>query len=81
VSGLLGGRPVIGVIVRSSTNVATDVHQGICGTARRVVAAARRTVEQVPMAGLAGLLVYVGTKLVKSTTFAQPGASPSCSCP
>jgi carbonic anhydrase len=71
VSGLLGGLPVTGVIVRSSTNVVA----GATGRASAVLHGVwvlvfwlllgTRVVERIPMAALAGLLVVVGVQLVK----------------
>lgn len=69
-SGLLGGLPVTGVIVRSAANVAAGartrrsaVLHG-CWVALFTVVLAR-FVELVPMAALAGLLVVIGAGLVK----------------
>ncbi|PWW62517.1 SulP family inorganic anion transporter [Actinokineospora spheciospongiae] len=69
-SGLLGGLPVTGVIVRSSTNVragartrASAVLHGIWVLLFTVLLVG--LVEQVPMAALAGLLVFIGTQLVR----------------
>jgi carbonic anhydrase len=69
-SGLLGGLPVTGVIVRSSTNVASGartrasaVLHGVWVLLFSLLLVA--LIEQVPMAALAGLLVHVGVKLVK----------------
>jgi carbonic anhydrase len=69
-SGLLGGLPVTGVIVRSSTNVAAGARTRASAVLHGVWVLLFSLllvglIEQVPMAGLAGLLVYVGTKLVK----------------
>ena len=71
VSGMLGGLPVTGVIVRSSTNVAAGartrasaVLHGVWVLLFSLLLVA--LIEQVPMAALAGLLVYVGIKLVKA---------------
>ncbi|HWO66930.1 MAG TPA: bifunctional SulP family inorganic anion transporter/carbonic anhydrase [Umezawaea sp.] len=70
VSGLLGGLPVTGVIVRSSTNVAagartraSTVLHGVWVLLFSLLLVG--LIEQVPMAALAGLLVYVGIKLLK----------------
>jgi carbonic anhydrase len=69
VSGLLGGLPITGVIVRSSANI-------IAGGATRWSAVLHgvwilifalflgSAIEQVPLAVLAGLLVHVGVNLV-----------------
>ncbi|TWF82478.1 carbonic anhydrase [Pseudonocardia hierapolitana] len=70
ISGVLGGLPVTGVIVRSATNVesgartraSTVLHGGwiaVFGIALVGV------VELIPLAALAGLLVVVGLQLVK----------------
>ena len=70
VSGLLGGLPVTGVIVRSATNVrsgartrAATVLHGVWITV--FVVALVGVVELVPLAALAGLLVVVGLQLVR----------------
>ncbi|WP_422770941.1 SulP family inorganic anion transporter [Plantactinospora sp. WMMC1484] len=70
VSGLLGGLPVTGVIVRSSTNVhagartrGSAVLHGIWVLLFAVLLVV--LVERIPMAALAGLLVVVGMQLVK----------------
>lgn len=69
VSGLLGGLPVTGVIVRSSANVAA----GAKGRASAIlhglwivlfVAVGAALIEKIPYAVLAGLLVSVGVRLV-----------------
>ncbi|TDC30213.1 carbonic anhydrase [Micromonospora sp. 15K316] len=69
-SGLLGGLPVTGVIVRSSTNVnagartrASAVLHGVWILLFAVLLVV--LVERIPMAALAGLLVVVGLQLVK----------------
>ncbi|RLK62139.1 SulP family inorganic anion transporter [Actinokineospora cianjurensis] len=69
-SGLLGGLPVTGVIVRSSTNVragartrASAVLHGIWVLLFTVLLVG--LVEQVPLAALAGLLIVMGVKLVR----------------
>ena len=70
VSGLIGGLPVTGVIVRSSANVkagaqtrASAVLHGVWIAVFAIVLIG--VIETVPMAGLAGLLVVVGLQLVK----------------
>ncbi len=70
VSGLVGGLPVTGVIVRSSANVragaqtrASAVLHGVWIAMFAIVLIG--VIEMVPMAGLAGLLVVVGSQLVK----------------
>ncbi|MGI9004296.1 MAG: SulP family inorganic anion transporter [Pseudonocardia sp.] len=70
VSGLAGGLPITGVIVRSSVNVdagartrASAVLHGVWIAVFAV--AAIGVVELVPLAALAGLLVVVGVQLVK----------------
>ncbi|MFI6210466.1 SulP family inorganic anion transporter [Nocardia brasiliensis] len=69
-SGLLGGLPVTGVIVRSATNVqagarsrASAVLHGVWILVFSVALAA--VVQQIPKAALAGLLIVIGTQLVK----------------
>ncbi|QHE70579.1 Carbonic anhydrase [Rhodococcus sp. WAY2] len=70
VSGLIGGLPVTGVIVRSSTNVAAGARTRASAVLHGVwilVFAALLTalVQQIPMAALAGLLIVIGIQLVK----------------
>ncbi|WP_238420528.1 bifunctional SulP family inorganic anion transporter/carbonic anhydrase [Gordonia sp. 'Campus'] len=69
-SGMLGGLPVTGVIVRSTTNVASGARTSASAVMHGVwvlVFAALLTglVERIPMAALAGLLVVIGIQLVK----------------
>ncbi|WP_165438322.1 SulP family inorganic anion transporter [Pseudonocardia sediminis] len=70
VSGLVGGLPITGVIVRSSANVragaqtrASAVLHGVWIAVFAILLVG--VVEMIPMAGLAGLLVVVGLQLVK----------------
>ncbi|MBM7775838.1 carbonic anhydrase [Actinokineospora baliensis] len=74
-SGLLGGLPVTGVIVRSSTNVragartrASAVLHGVWVLLFTVLLVG--LVEQVPLAALAGLLIVMGVKLVRPADIA-----------
>lgn len=69
-SGLLGGLPVTGVIVRSSTNVkagartrASTVLHGVWIAVFALLLVS--VIETIPLAALAGLLVVVGVQLVK----------------
>jgi len=69
-SGMLGGLPVTGVIVRSSANVAAGaqtrasaVVHGIWVLAFAVLFV--ELIELIPLAVLAGLLVVIGVRLVK----------------
>ncbi|MEV0292555.1 bifunctional SulP family inorganic anion transporter/carbonic anhydrase [Nocardia sp. NPDC050710] len=69
-SGLLGGLPVTGVIVRSATNVqagarsrASAVLHGLWILIFSVALVG--LVEQIPKAALAGLLIVIGVQLVK----------------
>lgn len=71
VSGLLGGLPVTGVIVRSSTNLtagarsrASTIMHG-CWILLFSVALVG-VIEQIPMAAVAGLLIVIGIQLVKT---------------
>ncbi len=71
ISGMAGGLPVTGVIVRSSTNVASGARtrasailHGVWILIFSVLLTA--LVEQIPMAALAGLLVVIGIQLVKT---------------
>ncbi|MCP2279117.1 SulP family inorganic anion transporter [Nocardia amikacinitolerans] len=69
-SGLLGGLPVTGVIVRSATNVqagarsrASAIMHGVWVLLFSVALTA--VVQQIPKAALAGLLIVIGIQLVK----------------
>ncbi|GAB08767.1 putative carbonic anhydrase [Gordonia araii NBRC 100433] len=69
-SGMIGGLPITGVIVRSSTNVMagarTRASAILHGFWILVFSASLvGLVEQIPLAALAGLLVVIGTQLVK----------------
>ena len=70
VSGLLGGLPITGVIVRSSTNVAAGARTRASAVLHGVWVVVFSVlllglVQQIPMAVLAGLLVVIGARLVK----------------
>ncbi|MEV2277247.1 bifunctional SulP family inorganic anion transporter/carbonic anhydrase [Nocardiopsis sp. NPDC049922] len=69
VSGALGGLPVAGVIVRSTTNVRAGGRTPLSAILHGVwilvfVALFARVVELIPMAALAALLVFVGARMV-----------------
>ncbi|WP_328443044.1 MULTISPECIES: bifunctional SulP family inorganic anion transporter/carbonic anhydrase [unclassified Amycolatopsis] len=69
VSGALGGLPVTGVIVRSSTNVAAGAKTRVSAILHGVwvlvfVVLLAGLIQNIPLAALAGLLVHVGAKLV-----------------
>jgi carbonic anhydrase len=71
-SGLLGGLPVTGVIVRGSTNVRAGARTRASAVLHAVwiavfALALVSVVESIPLAALAGLLVVVGVQLVKIT--------------
>ncbi|MEV7094744.1 bifunctional SulP family inorganic anion transporter/carbonic anhydrase [Amycolatopsis sp. NPDC051045] len=68
-SGALGGLPVTGVIVRSSTNVTAGAKSRASAVLHGVwvllfVVLLAGLIESIPLAALAGLLVHVGAKLV-----------------
>jgi carbonic anhydrase len=70
VSGLLGGLPVTGVIVRSSTNVAAGGRTRMSAVLHGVwillfASLFTNLVELIPKAALAGLLIVIGVQLVK----------------
>lgn len=70
ISGLLGGLPVTGVIVRSATNVESGARTRASAVLHGVWIAVFGialvgVVELIPLAALAGLLVVVGLQLVK----------------
>jgi carbonic anhydrase len=69
VSGLIGGLPITGVIVRSSTNIDAGAKTRLSAILHGiwvllVVAFAGGLLTKIPLAALAGLLVVVGVKLV-----------------
>lgn len=69
ISGLLGGLPVTGVIVRSSTNVGAGARTRASAILHGVWIAVfvllfAGLLERIPMAALAGVLVVVGLRLV-----------------
>lgn len=69
-SGLLGGLPVTGVIVRSSTNVVAGAVSNVSAIMHGVWVAVFSVlgvalIESIPTAALAGLLVYTGAKLIR----------------
>ncbi|WP_370948807.1 SulP family inorganic anion transporter [Amycolatopsis sp. cg5] len=71
-SGALGGLPVTGVIVRSSTNVQSGARTRMSGILHGLwillfVVAFAGLLRNIPLAALAGLLVYVGAKLLNLT--------------
>ncbi|MDQ3788120.1 MAG: SulP family inorganic anion transporter, partial [Actinomycetota bacterium] len=68
-SGALGGLPVTGVIVRSTTNVASGARTRASAVLHGVwiflfVVFLAVLLREIPLAALAGLLVYIGAKLV-----------------
>jgi carbonic anhydrase len=70
VSGALGGMPVTGVIVRSSTNVAAGARSRASAIMHGIwiaafVLAAGSMLELIPMAALAGVLLVTGLRLVQ----------------
>ncbi|WP_280385077.1 SulP family inorganic anion transporter [Nocardia wallacei] len=69
-SGMLGGLPVTGVIVRSSTNVAAGAKSKASALLHGIwilvfSIALVGVVQQIPKSALAGLLIVVGVQLVK----------------
>jgi carbonic anhydrase len=70
VSGLLGGLPITGVIVRSSTNVAAGARTRASAILHGVwillfASLLTGLVELIPKAALAGLLIVIGIQLIK----------------
>jgi carbonic anhydrase len=70
VSGMLGGLPITGVIVRSSTNAAAGARTRASavlhgGWVLLFSVLLIELIELIPMAALAGLLVVIGLRLVK----------------
>lgn len=79
VSGALGGLPVTGVIVRSSTNVVAGARTRLSAILHGVwvlvfALVLVGLVEQIPLAALAGLLIMMGTGLVKRADITQAHA-------
>ena len=69
-SGLLGGLPITGVIVRSSTNVAAGARTRASAVLHGVwillfASLFTSLVEIIPKAALAGLLIVIGIQLIK----------------
>ncbi|MCV7077840.1 SulP family inorganic anion transporter [Mycobacterium szulgai] len=69
-SGLLGGLPITGVIVRSSANVAAGARTRMSAILHGVwvllfASLFTNLVELIPKAALAGLLIVVGVQLIK----------------
>ncbi|GHJ48116.1 carbonic anhydrase [Catellatospora sp. TT07R-123] len=72
VAGALGGLPVAGVIVRSSTNVRAGARSRLSTVLHGVwilalVVAAVPVIELIPLPALAALLVYTGVQMVNLT--------------
>jgi len=70
VSGTIGGLPITGVIVRSSTNVTAGARSRASAILHGIWVLLFALpfvglVEQIPLAALAGLLVVIGVQLVK----------------
>ncbi len=70
-SGLLGGLPVTGVIVRSSANIQAGGRTQLSAIMHALwvlvfVVAFSQIIELIPLSVLAGLLVYVGMRLVNT---------------
>ncbi|MCW2541252.1 MAG: carbonic anhydrase [Frankiales bacterium] len=75
-SGLLGGLPITGVIVRSSTNIAAGARTRMSTILHGFwvllsALALVSVIELVPMAALAGLLIVMGVGLVKGADLRQ----------
>lgn len=69
ISGLIGGLPLTGVIVRSATNVNAGAQTRLSAVLHGIwiilfVAFCSPLIERIPLPALAGLLVFVGIKLV-----------------
>jgi carbonic anhydrase len=70
VSGTIGGLPITGVIVRSSTNVTAGAKSRASGILHGVwillfTVPFAELVEEIPTAALAGLLIVIGIQLLK----------------
>ncbi|MFC4852439.1 SulP family inorganic anion transporter [Actinophytocola glycyrrhizae] len=68
-SGALGGLPVTGVIVRSTTNVTSGARTRVSAVLHGLwvflfVVFLAGLLREIPLAALAGLLIYIGAKLI-----------------
>lgn len=75
-SGLLGGLPLTAVIVRSGTNVAAGGRERLSALFHGLllllaVLIAAPLLNQIPLAGLAAVLIVVGLNLAKPSLFVQ----------
>lgn len=78
VSGMVGGLPITGVIVRTTTNIAAGARSRASAILHGVWVLVFALflvalVERIPMAALAGLLVVVGLQLVKVSDIRHVG--------
>ena len=69
VSGFIGGLPITGVVVRSSANIKAGAQSRMSGILHGVwillfVTVLGFVIQKIPLAALAGLLVFVGLRLV-----------------
>lgn len=74
VSGILGGLPITGVIVRSSANVASGAKTKLStilhgGWVLLFALTATSLLNQIPLSVLAALLVFTGLKLIKISEY------------
>lgn len=75
-SGIFGGLPITGVIVRSSANIAAGAKTRMSTILHGVwiivaVLALSSVIETIPLSALAGLLVYIGARLVNPKDIAH----------
>lgn len=76
VSGLVGGLPIVTVIVRSSVNVNNKGKTGLSNFFHGIILlffilALKPILEEVPLAALAAILIYTGYKLISPREFAE----------
>lgn len=69
-SGLLGGLPITGVIVRSAANISSGAQSKFSAILHSVwilifILLAKNYISMIPLSVLAGLLIYVGIQLIK----------------
>lgn len=69
-SGMLGGLPITGVIVRSAANISSGAQSKLSAILHSVwillfILLAKDYITMIPLSVLAGLLVYVGIQLIK----------------
>ncbi len=75
-SGLLGGLPIVTVVVRSSVNVSNNGRTGLSNIFHGLIIllfllGLQPVLEQVPLAALAAILIYTGYGLTSPSSFVE----------